>query len=124
MERDAAHEHLPNKSFSPAKIFHLRREFLHRFCRHPRVEPVGLVPFLVEKRLGAENGMMRENASAQDHRISPGETVFADLDWLRRLPAGVEIDAVSEQLRTEPADGGERADPHPRGAIDQVPAAT
>jgi len=55
--------------------------------------------------------------------IRSGETVFADLDRLCRLPAGVEIDAVGQELRTKPADRRERANPHARSAIKQVPAA-
>src|SRR5687767_1633312 len=66
---------------------------------------------------------MRQSASAQDDRIGSGETVFADLDRLGGLPACFEIDAVGQQLRTKSADRGERADAHPRGAIDQMPAA-
>src|SRR5205085_141093 len=97
--------------------------FFHRLRRHARVKPIGLVPFFVKERLRAQYGMMRENAPAEDDRIRSRETVFANLDGFRCLPAGVEIDAVGEQLRTEPADGGESADSHPRGAIDQMPAA-
>jgi len=37
------------------------------------------------------------------------------------LPAGVEIDAVGQELRTKPADRRERANPHARSAIKQVP---
>src|SRR2546423_989718 len=123
MNRDSAHRCSPNEAFSPAKVLHLGRQFLHRFRGNARVKPVGLVPFLVEEGLRTENRMMRENAAAEHDGIRSGETVFANVDRLRGLPAGVEIDAVGKQLRAKSTDGGKRADPHPRGAIDEMPAA-
>lgn len=67
--------------------------------------------------------MMRKNAAAENDGVRPGETVFADLDWLRGLPAGIQIDGVSEQLRAESADRRKRANADARRAINQVPAA-
>jgi len=66
---------------------------------------------------------MRQNAAAQNDGIRPRETIFADLDRLGGLAAGIEINAVSKQLRTKSSDGGERADAHARGAIDEMAAA-
>jgi len=66
---------------------------------------------------------MQKDGSAEHDRVRPGKTVFADVDRLRRLPTSIEIDGVSEQLRAKTANGGKRADPDPRRAIDQVPAA-
>lgn len=65
---------------------------------------------------------MRQTASAQNHRIRPNKTIFSDVDWLRRLPAGFEINAVGHELRTKSGQGREGPDAHPRGAIDQMPA--
>src|SRR3954454_5425760 len=128
MEGDPAHGLFPvgtspNESLGPAKILHLRRQFFHRFRGHACIKPVGLVPFSVQERLRPEDGMVGKSAATEDDRICPGETVFADLDRLRGLAPGVEINAVSEQLGTEPTDGGERADPDPGGAINKMPAA-
>src|ERR1700731_4598252 len=67
--------------------------------------------------------MMRQRAPAEHDRIRPGKAVFADVDRLRRLPARGEIDAMGEKLRAKSADGGERADAYPPGAIDQMPPA-
>jgi hypothetical protein len=39
------------------------------------------------------------------------------------VPTSFEIDAVRDELRSKSADGGERADAHTRGAVDQMPAA-
>ena len=39
------------------------------------------------------------------------------------LPAGFEIDAMSDELRSKSGDVGKRPDAHLRGAIDQMPAA-
>lgn len=65
---------------------------------------------------------MWQTAPAEDYRIRPNETVFSDFDWLRRLPAGFEIDAVGDKLRTKPGQGRECADAHTCGAVDQMPA--
>ena len=65
---------------------------------------------------------MRQTAPTEDHRIRPNETVFSDFDWLRRLPARFEIDAVSDELRTKSGQGRECTDAHARGAVDQMPA--
>ena len=67
--------------------------------------------------------MMRENAAAENDGIRSRETVFANLDRLRGLAASGEIDTMGEQLRTKAADRRERADPHARRAINQMPAA-
>ena len=66
---------------------------------------------------------MRENASAEEDRVRAGKGILADVDRLGSLPAGGKIDAVSEQLGAKPADGGEGANAHPCGAIDEMPAA-
>ena len=65
---------------------------------------------------------MGQTTPAEDHRIRPNETVFSDFDWLRRLPAGFEIDAVGDELRTKSGQGRERANAHTCGAVDQMPA--
>ena len=67
--------------------------------------------------------MMWQRAPAEQDGVRPGKTILADLDRFRRLPAGGEIDGVGEELRTETADGGERADADARSAINQMPAA-
>ena len=67
--------------------------------------------------------MMRQTAPTQHHTIRPDKAVFANLDGLRRLPAGLEIDAVRDELRSKPAHRGKRANAHARGAVDQMPAA-
>src|SRR4051812_31591473 len=113
----------PDEPFRSAKIFEVRRKFLQRFRRDACIKSIGLVPFLVEKRLRAEDGMVRENGAAEDNGIGPRETVFANLDRLRRLPACAEIDAVGEQLGTKSADRSEGPDSYSRRAIDQMPAA-
>src|SRR5436305_756319 len=123
MDGDSTHWRSPNEAFCSAKIFQVGRQFFNRFRGNSRVEPVRLVPFFVQKRLCAEHGMMRENAAAENDGIRSRETVFANLDRLRGLPASGEIDAVGEQLRTKAADRRERADPHARRAINQMPAA-
>lgn len=66
--------------------------------------------------------MVRQSAAAEHDGIRAGEAVVANVDWLGRLPAGREINTMSEQLGTKSADGGERANPHPRCAIDQMTA--
>ena len=66
---------------------------------------------------------MRQTAPAQDHRIRPNKTVFSDFDRFRRLPAGFEIDAVGNELRTKSGEGRECANAHTRSAVDQMPAA-
>ena len=65
---------------------------------------------------------MRQTAPAKDHGIRPNKTVFSDFDWLRRLPAGFEIDAVGNELRTKSGQGREGADAYTRSAVDQMPA--
>jgi len=67
--------------------------------------------------------MMRQHTPAEEDGIRAGKTVFANFDRLGSLPAGGEIDAVGEQLRTKTADCRERANPYARRAIDKVPAA-
>ena len=61
---------------------------------------------------------MRQAAAAKDHRFGPDETVFPDFDRLGGLATDNQIDAVSDELRTKPGDGSERADANTRGAID------
>jgi len=66
---------------------------------------------------------MRQNASTQEHAIRPDKAVLSNFDGLSRLPAGFEIDAMCDELRSKSTDGGERSDPYSRGAINQMPAA-
>lgn len=67
--------------------------------------------------------MVRQTAPAKHYAVCPGETVFADVDRFGGLPAGFEIDAMRDDLRSKSTDGGKRADAHTRGAIDEMPAA-
>src|SRR5664279_3105803 len=67
--------------------------------------------------------MMRKTASAQQHTIRPDKAVLANFNGLRRLPAGFEIDAMRNKLRSKSGDVGKRPDAYTRGAIDQMPAA-
>lgn len=105
------------------EIFHLGRQFLDRFRGHARIKPVGLVPLFVQKGLRSEDGVVRQNAASEQDRVSPGETVFPDVDRLGCLTTGGEVDGVSEQLGPEAADCRESADSDARRAINQVPAA-
>src|SRR5688572_31740335 len=131
MNRDSAHgftfevadARSPYESLCAPEISQLGGQFLYRFGRDSRVKTIGLIPFLVQKRLRTEDAMMRQNAAAQDDRIRPGKAVFADLNRLGSLAACVQIDGVGEQLRTKSADRGERADAHAGGAVEEMPAA-
>ena len=67
--------------------------------------------------------MMRQTAPTQDHTVRPDKAVFANLNWLRCLPACLEIDAVRDELRSKSGEVGEGADAHTRRAVNQVPAA-
>ena len=67
--------------------------------------------------------MMRQRTPAEQDRVRPGKTIFTDVDRFGGLAAGREIDAVAEQLGTEPTNGGEGADAHPGRTINQMPAA-
>src|SRR6202521_109987 len=131
MKGDPAHRFIscaparrsPDESFLAPKIFHLGREFLQRFRRHAPVKLIRLVPFLIEERLRTQDRVMRQRAPAEYDSVRAGKAVFADVDRLRRLPARGEINAMGEELRAKSADGGEGADAHSRGAIDQMAAA-
>src|ERR1700686_2322285 len=106
MKSDSAHRLIsralsrrsPNESFRAPEIFHLGREFLQRLRRHAAVKLIRLVPFFVEERLRTEDGVMGQRAPAEHDCIRPGKAVFADVDGLRRLRAGSEIDAMGEEL--------------------------
>src|SRR2546423_7679295 len=111
MNCDAAHDFIlgatgvrsPHESFGSAEIFQLGRQVLHRIRRNAGIKSVWFVPFFVQERLRAEDGMMGQTAAPEHDGIRSGETVFADLDWLRRLAAGGEVDTVGEQLRAKSA---------------------
>ena len=67
--------------------------------------------------------MMRQAAPAQQDRFGAEKAIFANLYRLGRLPSSRQIDAVSDELGAEARHRGESADPHPRGAIDEMAAA-
>src|SRR4051812_19752833 len=97
----------PDESFCPAKVFQLRRQLFDWLCRHAGKKAIRFLPLFVQERLRAQHGMMRQNASTEEDRIRAGKGILADFDGLGGLPASGKIDAVSEQLRAKPADGGE-----------------
>ena len=62
------------------------------------IELIGLLPFVVQERLSAKDGMMRQAAAPKHDGIRPGKTVFANVDRLGGLAVRGEIDAVRDEL--------------------------
>ena len=116
-------EKLPDESFLPLEVTQIGRQLFERFRRDASVEMIRLFPLFVEERFGAENGMMRQARTAQENDLRSEKAVLADLDWLGRLPARGQVNAVSDELGTETGKRAESANPHLRRAIDKMAAA-
>src|SRR4051812_43249090 len=113
----------PDKAFAAPKIFHFWGKLAQRFGGNAAIKLEGRLPFFVEKRFRAEDGMVRQGRAAEDDGVGPDKTIFPDLDRLGRLPVRGQVDAVSDELRTKSSQGRKRADADTGGAINQMAAA-
>ena len=113
----------PNESLVATEIREILGQWFNRTRRHARVKMKRRFQLFVEQRFRTEHRVMRKRAAAEQHGVRADETVVTDVDRLRRLSILREIDAVRDDLRTKARDRRERANPHTRGAIDEMPAA-
>lgn len=64
---------------------------------------------LVQDRSGRQDTLRRQPGAAEDNAARADKAVIADVYGMRILPAGDDVDGMSEQFRVMAGDGGESA---------------
>lgn len=111
---------LPNKSFFPQKIFHVRRKRFDRFGRDTAIQIKWGFELFSKQRFGSEHAVVRQLAPAKNHAIRSDETIFPYPDRKRTLTTHFQIQTMCHKLRLQPSYGGEITDRYTVGAINRV----